>query len=298
MVDDSQTSGEYATSWKQVAIRFKGFKKARKLVRDLLLSSLAAVGKKPASTFLRCITCHYVFDDQREEFRAIIQSLKEIGTFIDTPTCLEMLKGTQQIDGRFFHLSFDDGFRNIVSNAIPTLETEGVPAIIFVPTDFVGANWKQARDYAVGVAKYRAPVEIANWDDLRTIAEKGFEVGSHTCTHARLSQLSGKNKQLQNEISGSKKQIEDQLSTPCKFIAYPFGKPGDYDQVTLETTREAGYEGGFGIHRGSIIPGETDPMLIPRHHFEPEWPLSHIRLFANGNLESYWSNKMKSEGIH
>lgn len=38
--------------------------------------------------------------------------------FIDTNHAVSMAKGTAAIDGRYFHLSLDDGFRNMFQNAI------------------------------------------------------------------------------------------------------------------------------------------------------------------------------------
>ena len=34
-----------------------------------------------------------------------------------------------------------------------------------------------------------------------------------------------------------------------------------------------------------VIPGKTSRFAIPRHQFEPEWPLSWIFFFVKGNFE-------------
>jgi len=149
-------------------------------------------------------------------------------------------------------------------------------------------------DATFTIAEYRDVVEMATWGDLQQMVANGFQVGSHTKTHVRLATLSNKTEALVDELKGSKDEIEKRLGRPCTSIAYPYGKPGDYDSLTLEQARSVGYRAGFGIHRGIVGGGSTPLMLIPRHHFEAEWPTSHVRYFANGNMEDYWDKKIDS----
>jgi len=168
---------------------------------------------------LKALFCHYVFDDQKATFERLIQELMALGAFVNTDTCIDMVTGKKAIDGRYFHLSFDDGFRNVATNAIPILRKYDVPAIVFVPTSFVGANGDRSTQYCTKIAHYRAPIEMVGWEDLKTIVSLGFEVGSHTKSHARLSAISTDPGFLRDEIAGSKRQIETELGVECKYIA-------------------------------------------------------------------------------
>lgn len=288
----------YATSCRGTVVRPGGIKAAlRRQARNMILTLKSILDRREESTFLRCLACHYVFDDQRDEFRRLIRMLKNRGQFIDTDSCINILEGNDHIDGKYFHLSFDDGFKNVIQNAVPILDEEKVPMILFVPSDWVGADWETAQHYSIDIARYRQVVEMATWDELRQMVSVGFEIGSHTRTHVQLSTLSNDPRALSSELSDSKAEIERQLQRPCRYIAYPYGKPGDYDAITLEQTKLAGYRAGFGIHRGSIMPVGTNPYLVPRHHFEPEWPLLHVRYFANGNMEDYWDKKLAAADV-
>jgi hypothetical protein len=50
-------------------------------------------------------------------------------------------------------------------------------------------------------------------------------------------------------------------------------------------TRQAGYDACFGAYRDRIKPSKTSLFSIPRHHFEPEWPMTHVVYFAARHLE-------------
>src|SRR5689334_14014446 len=104
----------YVTEW-GASLRDPGSSmlRLRNAVRSGALSLLGRVARDPAGPFLRCVYCHYVFDDQVASFRRILETLQTLGTFVDTATCVAMLGGERPIDGRYFHLSFDDGFRNV-----------------------------------------------------------------------------------------------------------------------------------------------------------------------------------------
>lgn len=285
----------YATSWKEASIRPTGFKRIRKLARDRSLSVLQLFDRAQPAPSLRCLSAHYVFDDELREFDETMRMLQSRGRFVDTETCVSMLNGHVAIDEPFFHLSFDDGFKNIVQNAVPILYELGIPAAFFVPSDFIDVGFDEARRFAMDIARYNSPVEMCSWDDLRTAMRAGIEIGSHTRKHARLADISESDEALDDEVLGSKHAIERELGVDCRYFAYPYGKPGDHNARTLAAVDRAGYSAGFGIHRGQVVPGETNRFLIPRHHFEPEWPRRHVRYFANGHMEDMWARKLAAE---
>lgn len=261
-------------------------KKLRSSLRHLYLS-IAAKNMKPKNNpnFLRCIYCHYVFDNQIEKFEKIILTLKNIGEFVTTDQCLNMLNSNEKIKGKFFHLSFDDGFRNIYKNAYPILLKHSVPAITFLPTKFIDVDWKTTAKYCINIAKYKGVIETLKWNDIREMSKSGFEFGSHTRSHADLSKISQNSNILIDEINGSKNDIDMKLNNRCDFFAWPFGEIKHVNEKSLEFIRKAGYKACFGAFRGSIIAGKTDFLKLPRHHFEVEWPISHIKYFAMGNME-------------
>ena len=257
----------------------------RKFFRHIRLSYLDLVNKSCNDKFLRPLFCHYVFDDQVEKFEKIIIELKKIGTFIDTDTCIDMLEGKKAIDGKYFHLSFDDGFRNIYTNAAPVLKKHNIPAIIFVPSSIIDADYSTVKKYCLETTQYKGVIEMLTWDDLAVLISDGFDIGSHTKNHYRFSDMSGNLSLLEEELLGSKQEIEKRLGIECKYIACPYGGIKDVNNVSLDMTKEVGYNACFGAYRGSVIPDKTNRYFIPRHHFESQWPISHIKFFLRGNME-------------
>ena len=277
---------DYTTYWRQGAQLPAGIVgKSRNLLRNFALSVSSIVNKKSEKNYIRCLYCHYVFDDQRNEFELLITELMKMGEFVDTDTCIQMLQQKRKIDKKYYHLSFDDGFRNNFTNALPILMKHKVPAIFFIPTSLIDANWNDTKKYCLKVAKYPSVIEMLRWKDIREMVSHGYEIGSHTKTHTRFSTISGNELMMDDEILGSKKELEANLGCECKYISWPYGTLADVDEESLKMVRTVGYKACFGAFRGSVRPESTNIFSIPRHHFEVQWPIAHIKYFARGNKE-------------
>ncbi len=277
---------KYATNWREAAPLPSGImRKTRAFLRGNILSASSIINGTTDDSFLRGLYCHYVFDDQKEDFENLILELKKTGQFINTETLIEMLQGKKEINGKYYHLSFDDGFRNNFTNALPILKKYDVPAIFFIPSSLIDASEDKIDKYCMETTKYNSVIEMLKWDDVREMISLGYEIGSHTKTHARFSDISNNQELMEDEIVGSKKEIEENLDYECKYISWPYGTLDDADDKSLEMAKQAGYTACFGAYRGTIKPGDTDIFSIPRHHFEVQWPISHVMYFARGNRE-------------
>jgi peptidoglycan/xylan/chitin deacetylase (PgdA/CDA1 family) len=150
---------------------------------------------------------------------------------------------------RGLHVTFDDGFRS-VTNVLPTLRRLGVPATIFVCSDYADSGRAlEVRELLDEVAAHPDELATLRWDEVRALAEDGVEIGSHTASHPRLTQLD--DAELHRELSESRERITDELGRPCRFLAYPYG---DEDRRVRAAARQAGYEAAFAL------PGPTVPM--------------------------------------
>lgn len=250
------------------------------MLRQAAITTAAKLNRRFPEKFLQCLYCHYVFDDQIKKFEAIIQRLQQIGQFIDSATCLQMLTGKKAVDKRYFHLSFDDGFKNNYTNIFPILQKYSIPGLFFVPTGLVGAKFEKTKHYCLEITNYRHPIEMLEWGDIKELASHGHDIGSHTKTHAKLVDIEHDPVKMEDEIRNSKFELENQLGQECKYISWPYGTLKDAGNKTLKTVKAAGYQACFGAYREKIRPKITSPYCIPRNHFEPQWPLSHIEFFA------------------
>lgn len=286
MTDVSEKPVRYSTRWREAVSRPKSVSgRARQVARDTALSLAAMVPSRPQATFLRCLYCHYVFDDQLDDWERILVQLKRRGEFVSTERLIEMVTGSRAIDGRYFHLSFDDGFRNNYTNAFPVLRKHRIPAIFFIATAMMDGEWAEADWYRRERTGNAGTLELMKWSDVREMRDSGYEIGSHTRTHARLTDISGDSRRLEDELVGSKRDLETALGETCRYISWPYGGRQDADVRSLNAVQQAGYEACFGAYRGSVVSGKTDRFQIPRHHFEAHWPLRHILYFAEGHME-------------
>lgn len=84
---------------------------------------------------------------------------------------------------------------------------------------------------------------MLSWDELKRMAQEGWDVGSHTANHVILTRVSFC--QAKDEIRSSGFLLEQELDRPIRLFAYPNGKPGDYDLSIKTFLRDAGYIGAL-----------------------------------------------------
>ncbi|MBU2548901.1 MAG: polysaccharide deacetylase family protein, partial [Proteobacteria bacterium] len=86
----------------------------------------------------------------------------------------------------------------------------------------------------------------------------GWEIGSHTRSHANLIRLG--DAELVEELAGSKMAIEANLGGEVTALAYPYGLADDRVRTAART---AGYRLGLGTCPGKLDLGD-DPLDLPR----------------------------------
>jgi peptidoglycan/xylan/chitin deacetylase (PgdA/CDA1 family) len=134
-------------------------------------------------------------------------------------------------------ITFDDGYRSVHRLARPILDEFGMLATLFVPTDFIGSEEPMAWpgiDRWLGGEHERELIPMS-WDEVRELRDAGWEIGSHTKSHPKLTQVS--DAELVEQLAGSRLECEHQLGA-CDSIAFPYG---DHDDRVVEAAAAAGY---------------------------------------------------------
>jgi peptidoglycan/xylan/chitin deacetylase (PgdA/CDA1 family) len=156
---------------------------------------------------------------------------------------------TRSDPGRIVAITFDDAFRSVLELAFPTLERLGMTATVFAPTAFVGTErpvaWPGIEDWLD--SPYSSELLPLSWEELRQLSDAGWEIGSHSHTHPRLTQLD--DTELERELHDSKEECERQLGLPCTSIAYPFG---DIDERVVSAAALNGYRTGAALEVRSV----------------------------------------------
>ena len=142
-------------------------------------------------------------------------------------------------------LTFDDGFRSCLTEAVPLLRRLGVSATFYVcPGLFGGQHWHMPGE----------PGRLLDEDEARALAEAGMELGSHSVSHPDLRLLDGG--ELTVELRESKAAVEQITGRPCRTLAYPYGL---HDERVERAAGEAGYELAF-----AWLPGPWRELAAPR----------------------------------
>jgi peptidoglycan/xylan/chitin deacetylase (PgdA/CDA1 family) len=146
-------------------------------------------------------------------------------------------------------ITFDDAYESVVAAALPEMEARGVTGTVFAIAGFVGdcSRW----DVRLSPRRFRH----ASWDQLRDLADRGFEIGSHSMSHRDLTRLDTAS--LKRELEVSKKTLEDGTGHRVSSISYPFGR---FSRRVVGEALEAGYTTGFTSYPRS----NDDPMATGR----------------------------------
>ena len=153
-------------------------------------------------------------------------------------TFSELVAGGEE---KLMAVTFDDAYRSVGRLAKPILDQFGFPGTVFAVSDLVGwtgpVAWHGMSHWLESPHEHELIPH--SWEELRVLAEDGWEVGSHTRSHPRLTTLD--DERLDAELQGSKRRCEDALDRPCLSVAYPYG---DWDGRVARAAERAGYRAG------------------------------------------------------
>ncbi len=161
-------------------------------------------------------------------------------------------------------LTFDDGFADFLTAALPVLTQYNFAATLYVSTAFVGGT-----SYWLRHEKETGRLMLT-WKQLVEISSYGIECGAHSHNHRQLDTLP--NPAAWDEIMQSKKLLEDHLRQEVFSFAYPFG----YQSAQVrQLVREAGYTSACAVkHQMS---SENDEAFS----------LARLMVSADTNMEEY-----------
>lgn len=168
-------------------------------------------------------------------------------------------------DERLLVITFDDALRSVYRLALPVLEALGAVATVYAPTrpilDGTPMAWPEVAMH-LGT-KHAHELEGMTPDELRDVAARGWEVGSHTCTHPWLPTCDEPT--LMRELTESKAALEQLLGLPCRTLAYPFGA---YDTRVAASTAAAGYDAAVTlparVPAWRLSQSSMERMTLPR----------------------------------
>jgi peptidoglycan/xylan/chitin deacetylase (PgdA/CDA1 family) len=148
-------------------------------------------------------------------------------------------------------LTFDDGYEDMYTDAVPALLAHHYRGVFFIITGMIGGRYM-------------------TWNQVRLLDDYGMQIASHTVHHINIGRPPAYTT-TQKELLDSKNTLQSQLGQPIQFFCYPTGEPFHHDsyyerQLVLADLLADGYVGAtldpFSFN-GTIQSAQT-PYQLPR----------------------------------
>lgn len=229
------------------------------------VAPLADVWFPPDDRAIPILMYHSIADDVDADVHPYFRTVTTPATFARQVTYLQqngynaitlseavnLLQNELTIPSKSVVLTFDDGFRDFLTNAYPILEREHFRATVFVSSDYIGKPFLNGRD-------------CLNAREIRMLNEQGIEFGSHSVSHRKLVELTLP--QLTHEVTASKHAIEDITGRDVGLFSYPYRFPEEDTHFTSELAEllnAEGYRAGVTTAIGRSRP-QSNPRFLPR----------------------------------
>lgn len=154
--------------------------------------------------------------------------------------------------GKVFGITFDDGYLNNLTHALPVLQRYGFSSTCYVVSQLMGKT--NTWDLKVGIPQ----VPLMTAEQLRQWGASGQEVGAHTRHHVHLTQLD--ETACRQEIAQCKSELEEAVGAPVQHFCYPYG---EYSAQHMAMAGEAGYVTVTTTQR-SRCQAQEDMLQLPR----------------------------------
>ncbi|MGN5170584.1 polysaccharide deacetylase family protein [Aeromonas sp. 102P] len=159
-----------------------------------------------------------------------------------------------QYGKKYLMITADDGYQDNLTRMLPLLEKYGYKAVVYVVTGEGYNRWDVEHP-----TNPDTKVSLMSGEQVKALAASGHvEIGGHTLTHPRLSQLTAE--QQVHEIQENKRQLEALLGHPLLSFAYPYG---DINDSAKEQAIAAGYRFAVATNSGPKAMHQ-DPFQIRR----------------------------------
>jgi peptidoglycan/xylan/chitin deacetylase (PgdA/CDA1 family) len=129
-------------------------------------------------------------------------------------------------------LTFDDGWKNQITKAVPIMDKYGLKATFFI------------------VCNYQDKEGRMTWDDVSNLGKLGHDIQSHTMNHKDLAKLSMKD--LEYEVGESKQCLREHGFPNATILATPMNS--GWDNVTVVNMTSKYYD--------TARSGNGEPMFL------------------------------------
>lgn len=190
-----------------------------------------------------------------DKFETQLQYLQAQGyQSVSLADIYETLTSGEPLPPRPIVLTFDDGYKDALTHALPLLQTYGFTGEFFV---------------LATPAHFEAPAYMT-WNEIGVMADAGMSIQAHGRDHY---DLTGRNYDfLVYQVLGAREAVEAHTGRPVTFFCYPSGR---HDAAVEAVVASAGYLGAVTTAWGTELRLDNR-MTWPRIRIKGAWEIEEF----------------------
>ncbi len=200
---------------------------------------------------LRCSTRH---------FQGYCAFFAQHLTPVPLTRLIDQLKSGEDLGGELA-ITFDDGYADNAELAQPILARWKLPATFYVSTGFIDSETQAPWDAEASVRS-----RWMTWPQVASLAASGYDIGTHTVTHANLAKLQAAD--VTSELCQSRDTVRERTGKVPTHFAVPFGRDFATMGEVGSIASSLGYQ-SVTLCRGGIVHPATQPMRVERWPIDP-----------------------------
>lgn len=191
---------------------------------------------------------HRVTDEKDESVSTSIKNFSRqisfLGKYFSIITMewlINSIKNREPLPSNSIVITFDDGYKDVFTNAYPILKEHNIPATVFITTDFIeGKSLYDAPHLNPLPRGERRQEDILSWEDILEMIDNNISIGSHTVSHPKLSALT--DNEIEREVGESKDIIQRHINKEVVCFSYPYGGRDFFNERIKEMLKRNGYQ--------------------------------------------------------
>lgn len=223
--------------------------------------------------YIRILNYHDILHENAAMFEEHIRWLSTHFENVDYKTFVSFMTGLE-LKGNHpgLIISFDDGLSGNYDIALDVLERYHFTGYFLISPDLIGTSG------------YMSQTQIAD------LLSRGHFIGSHTCTHHRMSERDTQ-QTLTYEIGSSREQLENIFEQPVDLFCWCGGETNTY---TAKAAQMISKQYSYSFTTNSCpITHQTSPYILDRTNCGDAWPLSLIKFQICGFMDALYCKKRK-----
>lgn len=196
---------------------------------------------------------------------------------------IEIIQNKRDIPEKAIAITFDDGYKDVLENAVPVLCKFNFKAAVFIATDYIEKKDRFGLDYW---EKWK----FLSWEEIEKMKDLDIEIGSHSVSHMCMSELPGED--VKKEVIGSKKILENKITGNVRFFSYPHGS---FDGNLKNILKTSGYAAAFTSIEG-VNSHETDLFKFKRIEINGDDNISEFNKKITGCYDCVGFFRKKKDG--